>query len=49
MTYFLWFMAVIGAWNLINMIGRIYCHVDWKPYSYHVFIGIWAAYFLITG
>lgn len=45
-TALLWTMAVLGAWNGVNMIGRIYYGAPWWPYWWHVFSGAWAALIL---
>jgi hypothetical protein len=45
-TVLLQTMVVIGGWNGINMVGRIYCGVPWWPYAWHVFSGAWAAIIL---
>ena len=45
-TALLWTLAVLGAWNGANMIGRIYCKAPWWPYAWHVFSGAWAAFIL---
>lgn len=40
----LWVLIVVGAWDLLNMIGRI-IYKDKNPmkYSYHVVLGIFAS------
>ena len=42
-TTLLFVMAIVGTWNLINMIARIYYKAPWYPYSWHVATGAWAA------
>ena len=42
----LWTLAIVGAWNAINMVARIYCKIPWTLYSWHVFTGAWAAWLL---
>lgn len=44
---FLWTIAIVGAWNALNMIARIYYGVPWHPYAWHVFTGAWAAGLLL--
>jgi hypothetical protein len=46
MNELLWTLAVVGAWNAINMAGRIYYKAPWWPYWWHVFTGAWAAWLL---
>ena len=46
MNNLLLILAVVGAWNALNMAARIYCKEPWTPYSWSVFIGLWAAYLL---
>ena len=45
-TAMLWTMALLGAWNGVNMIGRLYYRAPWWPYAWHVFSGAWAAFIL---
>ena len=45
-TSLLWMMAVLGAWNAANMIGRICYRAPWWPYAWHVVSGAWAALIL---
>jgi hypothetical protein len=45
-TALLWTMAVLGAWNGINMAARIYYRAPWNPYAWHVFSGSCAAMIL---
>jgi hypothetical protein len=47
-TALLWTVAVLGAWNGVNMIARVYHKVPWWPYLWHVFSGAWAALILLT-
>lgn len=42
-TALLWTMAVLGAWNGINMVARVYYRAPWWPYAWHVASGAWAA------
>lgn len=30
----LWLLTIVGAWNAINMAGRIYYKAPWWPYAY---------------
>lgn len=46
-TVFLYYLAFVGAWNLVNMIARILCGEPWWLYWFHVFVGAWAAGLLI--
>ena len=43
---FLTVIAVVGTWNLINFLGRIYYKEIEYTYCYHIVLGGWAAYFL---
>jgi hypothetical protein len=42
----LWLLAVVGAWNAINMAARVCCREPWWPYTWHVVVGAWAAIIL---
>ena len=33
-TALLWTMAVLGAWNGLNMVGRFYYRAPWWPYAW---------------
>lgn len=46
MNALLWTLAIVGAWNAINMAARIYYKAPWNPYAWHVFTGAWAAWLL---
>lgn len=46
MNDLLWTLAIVGGWNALNMAARIYYKAPWTPYSWHVFIGVWAAWLL---
>ena len=46
MNTLLWTLAIVGLWNFINMAARIYYKEPWTPYSWSVFIGLWAVYLL---
>jgi len=39
-------IMIVGAWNLVNFIARIYYKEISYQYAYHIFIGLWAAYLL---
>lgn len=39
-------LVVIGAWNWVNMMARIYYKQHWTPYTWHVITGFWAAWLL---
>lgn len=43
----LWTLAVVGAWNAINMVARVYYKAPWWPYAWHVVIGAWATLLLV--
>ncbi len=42
-------LAVVGAWNLLNFIARLIYKEPSMQYVYHIMIGAFAAYFLLTG
>lgn len=46
-TLLLWTMTIIGAWNGMSMLGRIYYRMPWWPYAWHVLTGLWAAVILV--
>jgi hypothetical protein len=46
MTTFLWVIAIVGAWNFVNLLLRIYYGTLATTYYYHIVIGFWAAYLL---
>lgn len=48
MIYFLWFVFIIGIWNLLNFIVRVYDRKVTYKYSYHILIGIWAGILLFN-
>lgn len=41
-TWLLWTLLVLGAWNGINMIARLYYGQPWGLYSWSVLLGAWA-------
>lgn len=47
-TALLWTMAVLGAWNGLNMIARLCYREPWWPYAWHVASGAWAALILLA-
>lgn len=49
MSALLWTLAVVGAWNLANMVLRIYFRAPWWPYLFSVLMGTWAAVLLVVG
>ena len=48
MTTLLWTLFLVGLWNAINMVARLYCGVSWYKYWWSVFIGIWSAILLVV-
>jgi len=47
MIYLLWTLAIIGVWNGISLIGRLYWGEPLTHHSWSVLIGLWAGYLLI--
>jgi hypothetical protein len=48
MNTFLWTLFLVGSWNALNMIARIYYKAPWYPYAWHVIVGFWAAWLLFN-
>lgn len=50
MNELLWTLTIIGAWNGVSAIGRIYYQEPQKPHLlYSIVIGAWTAYLLTGG
>lgn len=47
MNVLLWTLVVVGAWNLINLIARIFYEEPSYFYIWHIVLGFWAAFLLI--
>ncbi len=47
MTALLWSLAVVGAWNGMNLLARVCYRERWWPYAWNVFLGAWAAWLLV--
>ena len=47
MIYLLWTLAIIGAWNGVSLIARLYCGESLTHHSTTVVFGLWAGYLLI--
>jgi hypothetical protein len=46
-TFLLWGLLMIGGWNALGMIARLYYGEPWWPYLAWVFLGIWAMLILL--
>jgi hypothetical protein len=46
-TYLLWALAILGAWNGINMIARLCAGAYPWAHGWSVFIGVWAGLILV--
>lgn len=48
-TLLLWTLVALGAWNLINAIGRVFYRERQAPFYYwSILLGAWAAWILLT-
>jgi hypothetical protein len=45
-TALLWSLAVLGAWNGLNLIARLIFREPWTRYLWSVIFGAWAAWAL---
>lgn len=45
----LWTLVIVGLWNGINLIARIYYNEFIPRYIWHIILGIWAAILLMKG
>lgn len=46
MNTLLWVLTIVGLWNLISFIARIYYKEVSYQYTNHIILGFWAAYLL---
>ena len=44
MDAFLIVVMIVGGWNLVNLVARIFYKEMSYAYTYHIAIGLWAAY-----